>query len=118
MMVTRRTVLAALGIAAYPAKLFASTADTVIPLWPATPPGGGGPAGPITISAKGAVSNIAAPSMEVFQPAKPNGAAVLVAAGGGYKRIEMKKEALSAARWLTDRGFTVFTLTYRLPRQG
>lgn len=56
--------------------------------------------------------------MEVFQPAKPNGAAVLVAAGGGYKRIEMKKEALSAARWLTDRGFTVFTLTYRLPGEG
>jgi acetyl esterase/lipase len=117
-MLTRRMVLAAIGMTALPAKLFASTADTILPLWPATPPGGGGPTGPISENAKGAISNIAIPSMEVFQPAKPNGAAVLVAGGGGYKRIEARKEALPAAAWLADKGFTAFVLSYRLPGEG
>ena len=27
---------------------------TILPLWPGTPPGGGGPTGPIVLSAKGA----------------------------------------------------------------
>lgn len=111
-------VLAAIGVAALPTRLLASTVDTVLPLWPATPPGGGGPTGPISENAKGAISNIAVPTMQVFQSAKPNGAAVLVAAGGGYKRIEAGKEALPAANWLTDRGFTTFVLTYRLPGEG
>jgi acetyl esterase/lipase len=36
-------------------------------------------------------------------------------AGGGYRRIEMAKEAWPAARWLTERGYTAYVLTYRLP---
>lgn len=43
---------------------------------------------------------------------------MLIAAGGGYKRIELEKEAYPAARWLTARGITAFVLTYRLPREG
>lgn len=118
-MLTRRMVLAAIGImTVLPTKLIANAANTVLPLWPATPPGGGGPNGPVSENTKGAISNIGVPSIETFQPAKPNGVAVLVAAGGGYKRIEMKKEAIPAAKWLTDRGFTVFVLTYRLPGEG
>lgn len=117
-MLTRRMVLAAICVTVLPTKLLATPTNTVLSLWPTTPAGGGGPTGPVSASAKGAISNIAVPSIEVFQPAKPNGAAVLVAAGGGYKRIEMKNEAIPAARWLTDRGFTAFVLTYRLPGEG
>lgn len=43
---------------------------------------------------------------------------MLIAAGGGYKRIENALEALPAARWLAERGVTAFVLTYRLPREG
>ena len=43
---------------------------------------------------------------------------MLIAAGGGYKRIELEKEAYPAARWLTARGITAFVLTYRLSREG
>nr|WP_274705316.1 alpha/beta hydrolase [Sphingomonas sp. H160509] len=51
-------------------------------------------------------------------PSRPNGAAVLVAAGGGYKRIEMASEARPAAGWLAAHGITAFILRYRLPGEG
>jgi acetyl esterase/lipase len=89
-----------------------------IKLWPNEPPGGGGPPGPPQRNDHGAVSNIATPFLEVFTPARPNGASVLIAAGGGYSRIENDKEAYPAAHWLTDLGVAAFVLTYRLPGEG
>ena len=88
------------------------------PLWPNRPPGGGGPQGPEQVDDRGAVSNIAVPSLQVLSPTRPNGAAVLIAGGGGYKRIEVEAESLPAARWLASRGVTAFVLRYRLPREG
>lgn len=118
-MIDRRTLLFAGGAALLlPTVRNAAAADAVIPLWPKGAPGGGGPRGPVETSAKGAVSNIAEPSIEVFRPAKPNGAAMLVAGGGGYKRIEMESEAHPAALWLNERGITAFVLSYRLPSEG
>jgi acetyl esterase/lipase len=87
-------------------------------LWNGQPPGGGGPTGPLERTAKGAVSRVAEPFLEVITPAKPNGSAALIAAGGGYKRIQMESEAYPAARWLAARGVTAFVLTYRLPGEG
>lgn len=87
-------------------------------LWPSTPPGGGGPSGAMDIDKRGAFSNISMPHLTVYAPKNPNGSAMLIAAGGGYKRIEMKSEAHPAARWLSDRGITAFVLTYRLPAEG
>lgn len=87
-------------------------------LWPATPPGGGGPSGSVVIDKRGAVSNVSLPTLTVYAPKNPNGSAMLIAAGGGYKRIEMETEAHPAARWLSERGITAFVLTYRLPNEG
>jgi len=42
----------------------------------------------------------------------------MIAAGGGYRRIENGNEALPAARWLNARGITAFVLSYRLPGEG
>ncbi|MEF3102373.1 acetyl esterase/lipase [Raoultella ornithinolytica] len=89
-----------------------------LPLWSAEPPGGGGPGGAVRLSARGALSHIVRPSLTVWRPAVPNGHGVLVAAGGGYRRIEMAKEAWPAARWLTARGYTAYVLSYRLPGEG
>lgn len=66
----------------------------------------------------GCISNIAEPRLEVFQPQQPNGAAVLVAPGGGYTQISIAGEGVAAARWLNTLGITAFVLTYRLPREG
>lgn len=91
---------------------------SVIPLWQGEPPGGGGPTGNLIISATGAQRNIALPTLTVIRPAVPRGQAVLIAAGGGYKRIEMGKEAWPAAEWLVARGITAYVLSYRLPGEG
>ncbi|WP_041457731.1 alpha/beta hydrolase [Pantoea ananatis] len=91
---------------------------TVIPLWPGTPPGGGGPVGAVKTSSSGAQRNIAVPTLTVIKPNMPNGHVVLIASGGGYKRIEMAKEAWPATRWLTARGYTAAILRYRLPGEG
>lgn len=91
-------------------------------LWPGNPPGKGSVTGPEKIGASGAgygaVSNISVPRMRVYRPAQPNGAAVLVAGGGGYFRIQLWKESTPAAQWLSAHGFTVFELIYRLPNDG
>lgn len=100
----------------------ANAAPEEIRLWPGTPPGNGKVIGPEKVGTEGAgygaVSNIATPRMRVYRPAKPNGAAVLVAGGGGYFRIQLWKESTPAAVWLQARGFTVFELIYRLPNDG
>lgn len=93
-----------------------------IPLWPGKPPGRGGVTGPEKLgdagAGFGALSNIANPRLRVYRPAKANGAAVVVCGGGGYFRIQLWKESTPIARWLQQRGFTVFELLYRLPNDG
>jgi acetyl esterase/lipase len=99
-----------------------AAAPEEIHLWPGTPPGNGKVTGPEVLGDKGAgygaVSNISTPRMRVYRPAQPNGAAVLVAGGGGYFRIQLWKESTPAAEWLQAHGFTVFELIYRLPNDG
>lgn len=96
-MICRRNLL--LGGALFAAALkipdvLARDRRLQIPLWPGPPPGGGGPGGALEISRKGAVSNISLPSLEIFAPEKPNGSAIIIAGGGGYKRIEEGKESI------------------------
>lgn len=105
------------------ARAEAPDAPLSLSLWPGAPPGGGGPACPDSvcppdISPQGAWRSIARPSLTVVAPARPTGAAFLIAAGGGYRRIGIEKEAWPAARWLSARGVTAFILAYRLPAEG
>jgi acetyl esterase/lipase len=81
----------------------------VLPLWPGKPPGD-----------RPGLFDFAAspPSLTVLRPANPSGAAMLVVAGGGYRRIQIAKEANPAAAWLVARGVTAFVLQYRLPAGG
>jgi acetyl esterase/lipase len=65
-----------------------------------------------------AVFGIGHPRMAVFRPERPNGAAVLLTPGGGYKWVVVDKEGYEMARWLAARGFTAFVLFYRLPGEG
>jgi len=65
-----------------------------------------------------AVSGVRRPRIEVYRPARPNGAAMLVMPGGGYARLAVDKEGRQLAEWLSARGITAFVLTYRLPAEG
>lgn len=121
-MMNRRSLLGAAATACVvgvaPTSSPAQTPRERLPLWRDAPPGGGGPSGPPRQNERGAIANVAIPVLEVFAATRPNGAAALVAGGGGYKRIEMAKEAYPAAEWLANQGITAFVLTYRLPHEG
>ena len=83
------------------------------PLWPEA-----GAGEPVRVSHGGRVSGIRVPGLHVMRPARPNGAVVIIAAGGGYGHIAVGHEALPAARWLVSLGITAAILFYRLPKEG
>ncbi len=64
------------------------------------------------------ITGIAAPSLEVRQPAYRDGSAVILLPGGGYGFLSWDNEGEEQARWLTARGVTCFILSYRLPGEG
>ncbi len=77
-----------------------------VPLWPS----GRGP-----ISAK--ATEPANAYLQIFHPAKPNGTAMVVCAGGGYGRnFWYGLEGVGTAKWLNQQGITAAVLLYRLPR--
>ena len=100
--------------------------DQTIDLWPKGAPGMPVPAPVETVDERSAdplladraVHGISRPRMAVFRPDRPNGAAVLLTPGGGYKWVVVDKEGYEMARWLAARGFTAFVLFYRLPGDG
>lgn len=118
MQLSRRTVLAGLTASPWISAAAAQAPNETIALWPGKPPGGAGPTGPEMISAKGAVKAVTAPRLVVYRPDRPNGTAVLVAAGGGYVQMQCGNESTPAAKWLQSQGITTFELIYRLPGEG
>jgi acetyl esterase/lipase len=118
MMLRRRLFMSLLAASPFVGALASPLSPAQQALWPAGPPGGGGPQGEQRRNHHGAVFNIAAPTLRMVRPEKPNGTAVLIAPGGGYRFIEEKHEGEAAAKWLSDRGITAFLLTYRLPGEG
>ena len=58
------------------------------------------------------------PILTVLRPERPNGAALLLIPGGGYRWSVLDKEGLEAARVFAAAGVTCFILRYRLPADG
>ena len=61
---------------------------------------------------------ITQPRLLVFQPERPNGAALLLLPGGGYQRVVIDKEGIESAERFNQAGVTVYVLLYRLPDEG
>jgi acetyl esterase/lipase len=123
----RRTLLAMAVAAAAPAPaLAAGDPEEVVPLWPGPPPGQ--PAKPPLervvdrVATSGFqdryATGVARPTLTVFRPVRPAGAAALVIPGGGYVRVVIDKEAFEVGRRLAEVGITSFVLRYRLPGDG
>lgn len=93
----------------------------VIALWPRGVPGLPSPAPMEQYTPRGAdprervVTGVAKPTLTVYRSAQPNGAAIIVAQGGGYIRIA---QTGSVPDYFTRAGFTVFEMLYRLPTDG
>ena len=62
------------------------------------------------------VRNVSIATLTPFlpDPAKANGAAVIVAPGGGFRILSMGNEGWEVAKALNDRGVAAFVLKYRL----
>ena len=97
-----RTRLLAASILLSAAALYSSEPETMA-LWNGQAPMGDG-----TFAATNA-------SITVYRPDKPNGAAVIICPGGGYKFRSMNPEGHNVARWLNEHGITGVVLEYRLP---
>lgn len=58
------------------------------------------------------------PILTVMRPDRPNGAALLLIPGGGYRWAVLDKEGLDVGRVFAAAGVTCFVLRYRLPADG
>jgi acetyl esterase/lipase len=58
------------------------------------------------------------PIMTVMRPERPNGSALLLIPGGGYRWAVLDKEGFDVARVFAASGTTCFVLRYRLPADG
>lgn len=97
---------------------------TTLRLWPDGAPGPALPGASAEVTqARGAeqiVRNVTEPSLTVFRPDPKlaNGAAVIVAPGGGFHLLSWTSEGTEVARWLNSLGVTAFVLKYRLTPTG
>ena len=125
----RRTLM---GLGAVVAVTGSASAQTLpepqtMRLWPHQPPGGAH----VTVSesvsenrgahpelANRVFDHVRNPTITFYRPAAPNGAAVLIAPGGGYTRVWYDKEGDDFGRWLAREGFLAAAITYRLPQDG
>lgn len=98
----------------------------IIHLWPQGAPGGE------SVTVTGAVTERSTdpafhdrfaqyttdPILTVFRPERPNGTALLLIPGGGYRWAVLDKEGYDVARVFAATGTTCFVLRYRLPDDG
>ncbi len=119
--------LAAQGLAATAHGQAAVTSpEKVVPLWPGHAPGGEG----VTVTEtftdnrekpdqiNRSISGVRVPDLRIRYPQTPNGAAVLILPGGGFRTLAYDKEGQEIAVWLLELGFVTGVLKYRLPADG
>lgn len=125
---SRRALIGAgASLAALPAvaRAVAATRERIA-IWPGQAPGGErvtvtereiprSPTGPADDTA---FVNVTRPTLTTIQPAKSNGAALLLIPGGGYRRVAVGLGTFAIADWFAARGYTAHILVYRLPADG
>ncbi len=136
MRIDRRTLLGVAAVSAASAGVVVTpvTAQTIAPadptetihLWPQGAPGGEN----VTVTAivperstdpayhDRFAQYTTDPILTVMRPERPNGAALLLIPGGGYRWAVVDKEGMDCARVFAAAGVTCFILRYRLPADG
>ncbi len=95
--------------------LMAAT-PTLIPLWPEGVPGARPEVGPEQVDPDGRVAHVSTPTLTLYPPAvdRPNGTAIIICPGGGYRYLSREREGVQYAHWLSTLGVTAFVLTNRV----
>jgi acetyl esterase/lipase len=91
----------------------------VIPLWQNGAPGFEDRKDEAEVVERGSVTNVHFPTLTAFRPpaGKGNGVAIVIAPGGGLRKLGMKNGGYEPAKFLASHGYTTFVLKYRLSRQ-
>lgn len=110
-------LLATSSFAADPLPLTLKPETWPLKLWPEGAPGQMTikPADPNQKPNPNVVTNITEPTITFYRPEKPNGTAVVVAPGGGFRFLSIKHEGTQVCEWLNSVGVTAVLLTYRTP---
>lgn len=100
----------------------------IIPLWPEGVPSAGcadapavtGAVSPEITDATGRIDHVSVPTLTWVPPAidRPNGTAMIICPGGGYRFLSANREGLQYATWLSTLGVTSFVLKNRLYDYG
>lgn len=64
------------------------------------------------------VTNVTEPTITVYKPEKPNGSAVIVCPGGGYRILAIEHEGTQVCEYLNTLGVTAVLLKYRVPARS
>lgn len=95
-------------------------------LWPSGAPGGEG----VAVAAETVerstdptfhdryIVHVTDPDLTVYRPARPDGSAMLLVPGGGYRWAVIDKEGADVARVFAGFGVTCFVMNYRQPADG
>lgn len=59
------------------------------------------------------ISNVSRPTLTAHLAAQPNGTAIIIAPGGGFRHLAIDKEGHDVAKWLNTLGVSAFVLKYR-----
>ena len=121
MKLSRRLLLLAATAGAHLAA-FAAEPTLTLNVWPGLPPGDKPNLGEEKHDPQEMIRGVVTtPTLAVYRPAKDkdNGAAVLIAPGGGFFQLSMGHEGADVATWLNTLGVTGIVLKYRIPvREG
>ena len=112
-------VLAILGVS----SVALAAEPITLKLWPGGPPSAMAPRSEATTkllksyggTSATRISDVTDPTITVYRPEKPNGAAVIVAPGGGYMFLSYAHEGTQVCEWLNSLGITAVLLKYRTP---
>ncbi|MCE2617488.1 alpha/beta hydrolase [Phocaeicola oris] len=63
----------------------------------------------------GQVYAVSVPTLTVYPAKHPNGQAIIMCPGGGYRLLAMQHEGTDMADWFNNQGITYAVLKYRLP---
>ena len=111
------------GLIILTAQVLVAAEPQEILLWPNGAPGSEGKTTEEvvekTASGERNITGIHKPSLTPYLPeaGKSNGAAIVVAPGGGHSKLCVDHEGHNLARWLAEHGVAAFVLKYRLSRE-
>ncbi|MBQ8502030.1 MAG: alpha/beta hydrolase [Bacteroides sp.] len=86
-----------------------------IPLWPDGAPNSSGLSEADEKASPDWIDQVATATLYVYKAGKPNGVAILMCPGGGYRGVAIDHEGHDMAAWLNAQGITYAVLKYRMP---